>query len=225
MKLQKYIASTILGTTFLVALSSCERSPNDTGTEYAPNMYVSIAYDPFSQVVSGDTANKINPYGLNMREPAQGSVSRRNYKTSYTDATGKSYDLGLMVYNTHKDSIEGAEKSLVNPLPTTKDVLAQGKELYQYYCQPCHGEQGKGDGLVGQKYGGVANLSGGAIAKANGGHIFHVITHGKGRMWPHGSQMNALERWKIVNYVHVLQGQIGADGLVSTKDTTTAATK
>ena len=39
----------------------------------------------------------------------------------------------------------------------------------------------------------------------NDGHIFHVITYGKGRMWPHASQVNPEERWKIVHYVHRLQ--------------------
>ncbi|MCU0439545.1 MAG: cytochrome c [Raineya sp.] len=209
MKIHKYILSAFLGTT-LLGLSSCERDPNDPGTEFAPNMYTSVAYDPFSQVA--DSTNKVNPYGINMREPAKGSVSRRNYKTNYTDSAGVKYDLGLMVYNTHKDSLEAAAKNLKNPLPFTKEILAEGKELYGYYCTHCHGEEGKGDGLVGQKYTGVANLSGGAIAKVNGGHIYHVITHGKGRMWAHASQINSLERWKIVSYVHVLQGQITPDG-------------
>jgi cytochrome c2 len=214
MKLHRYIkfSAFCMG----LALFSCERGPNDPGTEFAPNMYVSNAYEPFS-IVAGEP-NKINPYGINMREPAQGTVARRNYKTTYVDEAGREYDLGLMVYRTHKDSIEWAEKNLKNPLPMTKEILAEGKELYGYYCQACHGAEGKGDGLVGQKYGGVANLAGGAIAKVNGGHIFHVITHGKGRMWPHASQMNALERWKIVSYVHVLQGQINPDGTPVVKE-------
>jgi hypothetical protein len=41
-------------------------------------------------------------------------------------------------------------------------------------------------------------------------------------MWPHASQINALERWKIVNYVHVLQGQITPEGTPVAKDTTAA---
>ena len=39
------------------------------------------------------------------------------------------------------------------------------------------------------------------------GHIFNVITNGKGRMMPHGTQVNPEERWKIALYVkNVLQG-------------------
>ncbi|MCS6796480.1 MAG: cytochrome c [Raineya sp.] len=207
MKLKRYIIFSAIA----MSMYACQRGPNDPGTEYAPNMYVSVAYEPYSMVK--DSINKINPYGINLREPAQGTVARRNYKTTYKDeTTGEEYDLGLMVYRTHPDSLEQAAKTLKNPLKITKQVLAEGKVLYEYYCQHCHGAEGKGDGKVGQKYGGVANLAGGQIAKVNGGHIFHVITHGKGRMWPHGSQINPLERWKIVSYVHLLQGQIDADG-------------
>lgn len=191
-------------------LSSCSQDPNDPGLEYAPNMYNSAGYEPLSQL-EGDT-NKINPYGINMREPAPKTIARRNYKTTYVSETGEEIDLGLMVYNTHRDSIEWAEKNLVNPLPLNKNTIAEGKALYERFCASCHGVDGKGQGKVGVVYQGVANLAGGQIAKYNGGHIFHVITHGKGRMWPHASQMNALERWKIVQYVHVLQGQIDEEG-------------
>jgi hypothetical protein len=37
------------------------------------------------------------------------------------------------------------------------------------------------------------------------GHIFHVITMGKGLMWPHGSQISPEDRWKIAKYVKTLQ--------------------
>jgi len=45
------------------------------------------------------------------------------------------------------------------------------------------------------------------LKDVNDGHIYHVITHGKGRMWPHGSQISSENRWKIVLYVHELQKQ------------------
>ena len=39
------------------------------------------------------------------------------------------------------------------------------------------------------------------------GHIFHTITHGRGRMNAHGSQIDIADRWKIVRYVQTLQQQ------------------
>jgi mono/diheme cytochrome c family protein len=99
-------------------------------------------------------------------------------------------------------------------------MIAGGKILYEIYCDHCHGATGTGDGKVAagvtveepgrgqvQKgtYNGVANLKGDALKNISEGHIFHVITHGKGLMWAHGSQISVEDRWKIAKYVKTLQ--------------------
>lgn len=192
----------ILGFAFIAFLSSCDNH-NNTGREYAPNMYYSAGYEPMSQL-EGEM-NSINPMGLNMRVPVKGTVSRRNYQTKF--GTGDSAKTNLMVYNLQADSIEIAEKTLKNPIPETEESLAEGQLLYERFCQHCHGETGKGDGLVGKMYKGVPVYSSDALKTMNDGHIFHVITFGKNRMWAHGSQISPADRWKIVQYVHQLQAQ------------------
>jgi mono/diheme cytochrome c family protein len=185
----------------LVVLSSCQRNPEDKGWEFAPQMYRSVPYEPLKQV-EGDK-NKFNPYGMNMRLPVKGTVIRKINQNPY--AQGLAND--LMVYNIPKDSIEVSERVLKNPFPSNDSTLAQGKVLYGNVCQPCHGATGKGDGTVGKVYKGVPNYSAGAYKEMNDGHIFHTITYGRGRMWPHGSQLTPEERWLIVLYVHELQKQ------------------
>jgi mono/diheme cytochrome c family protein len=140
---------------------------------------------------------------MNMRVPAAGSIARRNFQTTF--GNGDSAKTDLMYYNLLADSIGYAEKVLSNPVPVTEKSLAEGKELYEKFCTHCHGEQGAGDGLVGVAYKGVPNYQSDALKDMNSGHVFHVITFGKGRMWAHGSQITPLERWKIVQYVHQLQ--------------------
>lgn len=189
--------STVLFTA--AALSSCQRGHDDRGWEFAPNMYHSRAYEPLTQIEK----NTINPYGMNMRLPAEGTIARRNFQTKF--GSGDSARVDLMAYNLPADSIEFAEKMLINPIPETEKSLLEGKELYEKFCQHCHGEGGAGDGTVGKVYKGVPNYSADAYKDMNDGHVYHVITHGKGRMWPHGSLMNPAERWKIVQYVHKLQ--------------------
>ena len=54
-----------------------------------------------------------------------------------------------------------------------------------------------GDGLVGQAYRGVTAYNSRAVKDKSEGHVFHVITHGKGRMWGHGSLISIEDRWKI----------------------------
>jgi mono/diheme cytochrome c family protein len=199
--------------------TACGRDYNNTGVEFAPNMYHPVAYEPYQQIIKeGDegkrvieegeasdyeSANSYNPYGMSMRLPVKGTVARRNYQTIYGE--GDSAVTDLMVYTIGKDSIGVAERTLKNPLPASEEVLAEGKVLYSRYCQHCHGETGKGDGLVGKAYKGVPSYSAGNYKTMNSGHIFHVITHGKGRMWAHGSQIDPADRWKIVHYVHQLQ--------------------
>jgi mono/diheme cytochrome c family protein len=184
----------------IALMSSCDNH-NDTGLEFAPNMYYSAGYEPMSQL-EGEK-NNINPLGMNMRAPVSGTVSRRNYQTKF--GMGDSATTDLMVYNLPKDSIEIAERTLKNPIPETEASLEEGQILYERFCQHCHGENGKGDGLVGKMYKGVPVYSSDALKTMNDGHIFHVITYGKNRMWAHGSQISPADRWKIVQYVHQLQ--------------------
>jgi len=190
-----------LGTASL--LFSCGRNPNDPGLEYAPQMYHAIAFEPYSQVTdtSSEFFNTIqaNPNGQNQRVPAKGTIARRQY----TGMVKGSLAQELYIYDIPADSLDYAAKTLKNPVPNNEKTLEEGKVLYGRYCQSCHGEGGLGDGKVADQYKGVANL----VAKAkvvSDGHIFHVITHGKGRMWPHGSQVNPDERWKIVHFVKSL---------------------
>jgi cytochrome c5 len=194
--LAKSIGACVVGA---MLLSSCGNDPNSPGKEFAPNMYNPVGYEPFRQIEK----NPLNPEGSNLWLPVEGTVARRNYKTSFGEGDTTSTD--LMIYNIPGDSVEIASRLLKNPIPKTDAVLAEGQVLYQRYCQHCHGASGAGDGKVGVAYKGVPNYSSDAMKSLSEGHIFHVITFGKARMWPHGSQVNPEERWKIVHYVQKLQ--------------------
>lgn len=196
----KNITLAVAAATFsMAALTSCKDN-NSTGWEFAPNMYNSRAYEPLSQW----RENVINPDGKNMRSPVPGTVARANYQTSFLQDDSTTIN-DLMVYNLPKDSIAVAEVTLKNPIPWSEKAEEEGKVLYERNCQHCHGETGAGDGPVGKVYKGVPNYASDAYKNMNDGHIFHVITFGKNRMWAHASQVDPEERWKIVHYVHRLQ--------------------
>jgi mono/diheme cytochrome c family protein len=185
-----------------LSLASCSASGDYPGTEYAPQMYHSVAYEPLSQITNEEegkwlsnredgkgeffNSNINNPHGMNMREPVANTVPRNKN--------------GILPYRLRISDLEGSA-SVENPVELSDEVLAEGGQLYIQYCSACHGAQGEGDGKVGEVIGGVANLKGGAYKELPEGHIFHVITHGKGRMGAHGSQMSIERRWKIVHYV------------------------
>ncbi|MCA0365622.1 MAG: c-type cytochrome [Spirosomataceae bacterium] len=181
-----------------LSLVSCN-SHDDTGWEFAPNMYNSRAYEPLTQINS----NSINPGGLNMRKPVAGTIARRKFNTKFTQEDGSVVE-DLMVYDFGKDDLALAA-NVKNPIPWSEQAEEEGKVLYERNCMHCHGEKGAGDGKVAAKYKGVPNYSSDALKNVSAGHIFHVITFGKGRMWPHAAQVTPIERWKIAHYVARLQ--------------------
>lgn len=221
----KFIKSLFIGFAGAALLTSCAGGENQ-GVEYAPNMYHSVAYEPYSQITDKNAGRWLtsieydsvdgngnhaefynslwyNPHHMNMRMPPANTVSRNKN--------------GYLPYRIPKDSIEVASRRLVSPLDTAQNmaILAEGKILYETYCDHCHGAKGDGEGKVAtgvtidgvehSSYGGVANLKGDAFKNITEGHIFHVITMGKGLMQSHGSQVGVEDRWKIARYVKTLQ--------------------
>lgn len=187
-------------------LSSCAAGVDDTGLEYAPQMYHSTPYEPLSQVMDENAgtwldsnptdghgefynSNPYNEHKMNMLTPVENTVRRGQ----------------PLPYRYSKDDLESAAQ-VVSPLDTADvSVVKSGKALYESYCQHCHGEKGNADGKVAEAYAGVANLNGAAYVQLSEGHIFHVITYGKGLMGAHGSQVSPMDRWRIARYVKELQ--------------------
>lgn len=92
------------------------------------------------------------------------------------------------------------------PLPVTADLLQRGREQYTIFCQPCHGAAGYGDGIAVQ-YGFPAppSLHDQTMRQQPPGYLFDVITHGLGRMYAYGQEIDVPDRWAVVAYVQALQ--------------------
>lgn len=197
----------VLAVIVAVSLYGCRAGDNNPGTEYAPNMYHAIPYEPLAQIKDKDAGNWVsslndgkgeyyssnpyNPYEMNMRVPPANSVERR--------------ENGYLPYRIPKDSLEYAARVLKNPFDSTAAIIAEGKLLYTRFCTHCHGQTGMGDGPVGVTLAGIPTYNSPLVKDKPEGHIFHVITKGKGRMGAHDTQISQEERWKIVRYVQQLQ--------------------
>jgi mono/diheme cytochrome c family protein len=96
---------------------------------------------------------------------------------------------------------------LENPVKVTDGTLLQGKELYGVFCFPCHGESGRGDGLVGKKYlPAPADIRQSATGgKLSDGELFVTISSGYGGMPAFRSDISPEERWKIVLHLKTLK--------------------
>ena len=69
----------------------------------------------------------------------------------------------------------------------------------------CHGSEGLGDGSIVPKYPRPPSLQSEKILNYKDGQIFHVITVGQNLMPSYASQIDAVDRWAVINYVRVLQ--------------------
>lgn len=206
--LNKKLYNSLVLVVVTLVLVGCAASGDNPGLEYAPQMYHTTPYEPLTQIkdkeagraiTSSDleehaefyNSNPYNPFQMTMRKPVANTVKRGQYLPNHIDAA----------------DYETAEATLINPLDSSQVVLKEGKVLYERFCEHCHGEKGQGDGLVGKVYKGVTSYTSSTVANKKGGHIFHVITHGKGRMGAHASQISVEDRWRIVRYVQTLQNQ------------------
>jgi mono/diheme cytochrome c family protein len=204
-----------------VIVSACSAEGDDPGVEYAPQMYHSVPYEPLSQIkdkeiggwLSSNEADEhaefynSNPYNLHemtMRKPVENTVRRSPDNnlplTIPADTLGSTYWLDYAAENL-KSPFGSANTEAEDA------VLEEGTLLFTRFCAPCHGGAGQGDGLVGNVFKGVPSFTAGRYSSMTEGHIFHVITYGRGRMNSYASQLDVEERWKIVKYVQQLQNQ------------------
>lgn len=85
-----------------------------------------------------------------------------------------------------------------NPVEATKESIEAGKSLYDLQCKACHGDQGKGDGLIK-----AASLVSEDYQKQSDGAVFWKLQQGRGQM-PSFSQLPDEQLWNVINYVRTL---------------------
>lgn len=173
-----------------VSVMSCTSGGDNPGIEYAPDMYVSKGYEPYSQLGK----KELNPLGMTMRLPVAGTVARGQMAYLYPFAnTAEGYE---------------ASAGYTSRVAATQANVAEGEKLYMTYCWNCHGKKGGNDGpvIAGGKFPPPpwANYQSEYIQNLPVGKIYHTITYGKGLMGSHASVLSPEERWKVISYVKQL---------------------
>jgi mono/diheme cytochrome c family protein len=100
-----------------------------------------------------------------------------------------------------------------NPVPSDDASLVRGEELFNRYCQVCHGIDGIGaNALILEKWPALAvyNLAGEVVQGYPDTYIFGMMRVGRGLMPQYGHQITYYDRWNIVNYVRQLQAAYNA---------------
>lgn len=156
------------------------------GWEVLPDMAHSIPYDTFAP----------NPVtGQTLRAPAPGTVPRGRLPFPYGPGPEQARLAGL---------------ELVNPMPASEDALHRGEALFNTFCRVCHGPTGAGDGPMVPPFPAPPAYDSRSLRDQPPGYVYHVITHGTGRMPAYAAQIRPEDRWKLVHWVQVLQQSRGA---------------
>lgn len=169
----------------LAGLPGCGDSQSP-GWEFLPDMAHSIPYDTFAP----------NPVtGQTLRAPAPGTVPRGRLPFPYGPGPEQAELAGL---------------ELTNPVPPSPAALERGEVLFQRFCQVCHGPLGAGDGPVVPPLPAPPAYDSPSVRDRPAGYVYHVITHGTGRMPSYAAQMSSADRWKLVHWLQVLQRSRGS---------------
>lgn len=89
-------------------------------------------------------------------------------------------------------------EAIENPVEPNKASLEAGKSLYDMQCKACHGEKGKGDGLIK-----AADLTSAEFNKESDGATFWRLQEGRGQM-PSFKALPEEQLWNVINYVNSL---------------------
>ncbi len=104
-------------------------------------------------------------------------------------------------------------------MPLSMEMLVRGRDRFNTYCAPCHGRDGKGEGLVAKRASSLGegtwvpptNLTDARIVKMPVGEIFQAIRNGVRNMPRYGPQIEVRDRWAIVAYLRALQRSQNAE--------------
>jgi mono/diheme cytochrome c family protein len=92
------------------------------------------------------------------------------------------------------------------PLPLNAELLARGRSQFQVFCTPCHGQTGRGDGMIVQRgFKAPSSYHVDRLRQMPVGYFYDVITIGFGAMSDYAAQVPPKDRWAIAAYIKTLQ--------------------
>jgi mono/diheme cytochrome c family protein len=132
--------------------------------------------------------------GMSARLPVEGTVARGQLRDNVALYVGRTANSNTAPYVT------------TLPIPLTKATLERGRERFNIYCSPCHGQTGDGEGMIvqrGMKH--PPSYHTDRLRQEPVGYYFDVITNGFGVMASYASRVPAEDRWAIIAFIRALQ--------------------
>jgi mono/diheme cytochrome c family protein len=173
---------------------------DDPGEAYMPDMYYSRAYETYGYNDVGGEFDSLKARGIFYNGlPVNGTVARGE----------------ALSYHLTNDTVSlKAADAIRNPYDTvaaTPAMMKEAERLYLVNCGICHGTALDGNGPLynggNGPYPAQPRPLNAEYAKLlSDGHMFHVITFGKGVMGSYASQLKPEERWWVIRYIRSKQG-------------------
>ncbi len=99
------------------------------------------------------------------------------------------------------------------PLVVDEQLMVRGRQRFNIYCAPCHGQSGNGNGMANVRAEALAegtwtppsDLRSQSVVDRPVGHLYNTITNGIRNMPSYKAQIEPRDRWAIVAYVRALQ--------------------
>jgi len=182
----KQIAMSLFVLSIMLVLGGCFRGrPSEKPPIHVnPNMDSQEKYKAQSE-------SRFFENGASMRLPIAGTIAQGELRADIAYYEGKDADGQFL------------KKS---PVPVTMHLLERGRERFNIFCSPCHGQTGDGQGIVVKRgYMPPPTFHQDLVRNYPDGHIYNVITNGIRNMPSYKQQVPVQDRWAIVAYVRALQ--------------------
>jgi len=103
-------------------------------------------------------------------------------------------------------NIPAKYKTMKNPVTKSKEIIANGKDLYAKHCKSCHGTAGLGDGPKAASLDVTcSDFSSQKFQTLSDGEIFFQMSEGKGKM-PSFKKLvpEDNDRWGLIYYLRTM---------------------
>lgn len=160
------------------------------------DMHDQLKYEPLEK-------SEMFEDGLASRHPVKGTIARGQLKAD------RSYYFGREPLT---EPLEGPDDGSVGelvasfPHPVDQKMMRRGRQRFDIFCSPCHGQTGNGDGMIVRRgYRQPPSLHSDKVKNAKVGHLYDVIRRGFGVMPAYATMVPVEDRWAIVAYIRALQ--------------------
>jgi mono/diheme cytochrome c family protein len=195
------------------------------------NLRQVLGWDMYNQPKTGKPYRESDFFEdkLSARQMVAGTVPRRDVFAD-RNSTGIDFEKVNYAGDGFPDGTFGGKGSEIDDAKL-KTVLERGQTVYNIYCAVCHGQTGRGDGMIVQRGFSkppsfVAPPDGAAgdaeretlqktdpyrwqrtqfLQTAPPRHIYNAISNGFGAMYSYGERVKPEDRWKVAAYIKTLQ--------------------